>query len=74
MTTFFTNLPLGEYYFWPTFAFFWCYFIPSSTGTGINVAAGLFFPGILFGACIGLWIPLLLNMISNDLLDHTHMV
>jgi len=74
MTTFFTNLPLGEYYFWPTFAFFICYFIPCSTGTGINIAAGLFFPGILFGACIGLWIPVLLNLISNDLLSHQHMI
>ena len=74
MVTFFTNLPLGEAYFWATFAFFWCYFIPCSTGTGINIAAGLFFPGILFGACLGLWVPLLLNLISNNLLEHTHMI
>jgi len=52
---------LGPNFFWPTFAFFFCYFIPSSTGYGINLAAGLFFPGILFGVCVGYWIPLLLN-------------
>jgi chloride channel 7 len=74
MTTFFTNIILGKAYFWATFAFFWCYFIPCSTGTGINLSAGLFFPGILFGACIGYWIPLLLNLISNNLLEYNHMI
>lgn len=74
MKIFFDNMVLGNSYFWATFAFFFCYFIPSSTGNGINVAAGLFLPGILFGCCIGYWIPLLLNLISNNLLDYNHMI
>jgi len=74
MAYFFKGILKGDKFFWPTFAFFWCYFIPCSTGTGINLSAGLFFPGILFGSCIGYWIPLVLNLISNNLLDYDHMV